>query len=174
PPHSEGRGDAGAGDPARARLGAHRDRRRAGQGSGRGQAQPAADVSESGGFGRRQRADRGARLARERGFGRFTTPSAIRRTNSALTRSIAASSLRYQLATAFAMPRMASTASRVSRSKRNSPRRTPSLSTSSYTRSSPRDHFPILRRLSAGPGPRAFTHTPTKSPRSGRGRGRGL
>src|SRR5262245_4487938 len=49
----------------------------AGKGSGRGQAQPAADVPEFGCIGRHRRADRGARLAREPG--RVRTPPALRR-----------------------------------------------------------------------------------------------
>src|SRR6516165_7682817 len=128
--------------------------------------EPAADGAEFGLIGRRQRADRRAPGIRERGFGRFFTPSTTRRANSPLMRSIATSSLRYQFATALAIPRMPSTARRVSRSVRNSPCRTPSLRTSSNTRSSPRDHFPIRRRLSLGRCWRSFKNTRTQSLRS--------
>jgi hypothetical protein len=96
----------------------------------------------------------GVKNARERGVDRFLTPSTTRRANSPSMRSIATSSLPYQFATALTMPRMPSTAKRVSRSERNSPRRTPSLRTSSNTLSRPRDHIrprPAGKRARARP-----------------------
>src|SRR5919201_656813 len=163
---AEGSSDSRARDAARDRLGTKSHRRGAGARSARRQAQFAAHVPEFGGLGRRQRTARGTLRPRERGFRRFFTPSTTRRANSELIRSIATSSWRYQFAAALAMPRIARTASRVSRSARNSPRRTPSFTTSSNTRSTPRDHFPIRRRLSLGKCCRSFKNTRTKSLRS--------